>query len=59
MGNMPEHHCFVCAIGCLFNEIALLIDLLISHVSNKIKSATQPALGFAFCKINASFVSLI
>lgn len=56
---MPEHHCFVCAIGCLFNEIALLIDLLISHVSNKIKSATQPALGFAFCKINASFVSLI
>lgn len=51
MGNMPEHHILLCAIGCLFSEMALLIDSLISHVPNKIKSATQPSLGLVFCKI--------
>lgn len=39
------------AIGCLFSEIALLLDLLISRVPNKIESATQPSLGLVFCRI--------
>lgn len=41
----------LCAIGCLFREMALLIDSLISRVPNKIKSATHPSLGLVFCKI--------
>lgn len=40
------------AIGfCLFSEIALLIASLISHIPNKVKSATQPPSGFVFRKI--------